>query len=91
VKDDNKNDGDVDDYSSNNKLDEMELAELVKNAEKEEKEMDEEDNEDDTHLEDDLEEMEAMIRDDVESTRTLTQPVRRVLYKVSGCINDRAV
>jgi len=91
VKDDNKNDGDVDDYSSNNKLDEMELAELVKNAEKEEKEIDEGDNEDDTHLEDDLEEMETMIRDDVESARTSTQPVRHVLYKVSSCINDRAM
>jgi predicted transcriptional regulator len=85
AKDNEKNNNsDVDNHSPNKELVETELAELLKHAEKEEKEIDEGDDEDVTDLEEDLEEIQAAMREEIESAGPSTQPVCRVLYKVSG-------
>jgi hypothetical protein len=63
--------------------DEDEFADLMKDADKEEKEMDDGDGEDGVDMEDDITEVEAVMREEIKNAAMATQPVRHVLYKVS--------
>lgn len=64
-------------------LDEDEFVNLMKDADKEEKDMDDGNGEDGVDMEDDIAEVEAVMREEIESAAMVTQPVRHVLYKVS--------
>jgi len=64
--------------------DDDEFAGLMEDADKEQEEVGDGDGdgEDEVDMEDDIAEVEGVMRDEIENAAKVTQPVRRVLYKV---------